>query len=81
MMFGSTELAATAPMAQTAKASIRRNLSIHDHPDKANAECYNDDCEYMVKGRQICLGECRFIFQKVWKVTMDNCAHEAAQKQ
>jgi hypothetical protein len=51
-------------------------MSYHDHPDKENVSCDDANCEYVVRGRQICLGECEFIFKKVWKVTMDNCKHQ-----
>lgn len=31
----------------------------------------------MVRGRQICLGECTFIFKRIWKATLDGCNHQA----
>jgi len=31
--------------------------------------------KFMVRGRQICLGECNFIFKRIWKATLDGCNH------
>ena len=45
------------------------NFNVHDHANQENAKCTDENCEYMIRGRQICLGECKFVFERVWKVT------------
>ena len=65
----------TAPSGFNSKP---KNMQVHDHAEGENIECTEDNCEYQIRGRQICLGECRFVFERVWKVT---CAHHNAAKE
>ena len=46
--------------------------NIHDHANQVNAHCTDENCEYQIRGRQLCLGECKFVFERVWKVTCEN---------
>jgi hypothetical protein len=51
---------------------------VHDHANQENAKCTDENCEYQIRGRQICLGECKFVFERVWKVTCANHKKDAA---
>lgn len=46
---------------------------MHDHPDQQDANCIDEECKYQIVGRQICLGECTYVFNRVWKATLDGC--------
>ena len=70
----------TAPVSKTKHS--RMNMSMGDVPNKivplqASSEVEKRD--YKVRGRQISLGECKMIFEKVWRITMENCNHKEGE--
>ena len=53
--------------------SIDYGTNMHDHPDQQDANCIDEECKYQIVGRQICLGECTYVFNRVWKATLEGC--------
>jgi hypothetical protein len=52
--------------------SKQKTRAVHDHAGAENVHCTEENCEYQIRGRQICLGECKFVFERVWRVTCNN---------
>lgn len=62
---------------QTTSAGGRFSNSIDygtpNTQDHQGENSVDEECKYQIVGRQLSLGECQYVFNRVWKATLDGC--------